>query len=206
LRSLAALTATLSLPFLLSGCISLFPASKPVQLYRFGDAGPPPAATAPVGLMVSKAATVFPIAAAGDTILTFSGTEAAYIGGARWFEPASTMFDEAVVAAFDKPGAPRLTGRTDSVGAVATLKLEVRRFEASYDQGPTAAPTVVIEVRALLLRNSDRSIVGEKLFDIRQPADDNRIGAIVAAFNTAVGQTVSGIRDWTTVTASTIKP
>jgi len=47
----------------------------------------------------------------------------------------------------------------------------VRSFEARYP-----GPTAVVQVRATLIRNADRSIVGEKMFDAAVPASDNRQG------------------------------
>jgi len=191
----------------LCGCISVFPKAKPSQLYRFANAAASlPAQAAPPGLAITRGGTNFPTDVAGDAILTVTGNQAAFIAGARWVEPASLQFDEALSSAFDAPGAPRLAGRGESFGVPATLRLEVRRFQADYDKGQGAAPTVEVQVRAILMRNSDRAVVGDKLFDIRQPADDNTVSAIVAAYGAAVSQTVGGIRDWATAGAAAIRP
>lgn len=201
-RRRSVLPAALALGLLLSGCISLFPKTQPAQLYSLNQAPPPPAVAAPAGLTLARGAVAFPSDAGGDQILTVTGQQAAFIAGARWLEPASLMFDEAVMAAFDQPGAPRLAGRGESVAAATTLRLDVRRFEADYDQGPGAAPTVTVSVRAALIRSGDRTVMAEKLFEVRQPAAENRVGAIVAAYNTAVAQTVAAIRDWSAANAA----
>jgi cholesterol transport system auxiliary component len=189
----------------LGGCISVFPKAKPVQMYRFGDrAAAPPAqsqaqsqaqaATAPVTVL--KGPIAFPPASGGDRILTVTGTENAYIGGARWVAPAANLFDEALLKAFDAPGAPRLVARGEPLAAPSTLRLDVRAFEARYP-----GPTVRVRIRATLIRNADRALVGEKMFDAAVPAGDNRQAAIVAAFDQAVGQDLAGLRDWTAATA-----
>ncbi|HVY33088.1 MAG TPA: ABC-type transport auxiliary lipoprotein family protein [Caulobacteraceae bacterium] len=206
IRSRLVLPALLTLSLGLAGCISLLPAAKPVQLYRFGPASPAPAAPAQAGLAVSKGGITFQPAAAGDSLLTVTGQEAAFISNARWVEPASVMFDEALTAAFDAPGAPRLVGLGAGAGGPSTLRLEVRRFQTDYDQGASAAPTVDVAINAVLIRNHDRSFVAQKLFEVRQPAAENRVTAIVAAYDSAVGQAVAGVRDWTAVTAAPIKP
>src|SRR5690242_16860750 len=86
----------------LSGCISLFPKTDPVALYRFEGAqqavAPRPGAAAAFAL--ARVPTVFPRAAAGDRILTVTGSQVAYIAGARWVSPASALFDESVDRAF----------------------------------------------------------------------------------------------------------
>jgi cholesterol transport system auxiliary component len=188
----------LLLPLALGGCISVFPKAKPVQLYRFGAAIPAPAS--PVGgpvVTVLKGATIFPPAAAGDRILAVTGSQTAYIGGARWVAPASTMFDDALLRAFDAPGSARLVERGEPLAAASTLRLDVRAFEVRYP-----GPTAVVQVRATLIRNLDRTIIGEKMFDASVPASDNRQGPIVAAFDSAADKVIVDIRGWTTATAT----
>ena len=202
----AGLPAVLALGLGLSGCISLFPSAKPVQLYRFAETAPAPATPAPGGMIIGKGPISFPSDAGGDRLLTVSGNQAAFIADARWIEPASLMFEEAVTAAFDQPGSPRLAVRGETFGARASLRLQVRRFEVDYDKGSGAAPSVEIAVNAVLIRSADQSLAGEKLFVVRAPADDNRVGAIVAAYDQAVVQATGLVRDWTAATAAGIQP
>jgi cholesterol transport system auxiliary component len=192
----------LLLPLALGGCISLFPKPKPVQLYSFGQAIPAPAGPAAAGgVTVAKGATVFPPAAAGDQLLTATGSQQAYIGGARWVGPAAILFDQALLRAFDAPGAPRLVERADPIRAASTLRLDVRTFEARYP-----GPTVTVQVRATLIRNADRTIAGEKMFDASAPASGDRQTAIVAGFDSAVDKVIGDIRDWTAGVAPGVKP
>lgn len=195
--ALAAAACAMLLPVALGGCISLFPKAKPVQLYRFGAAVPAAVAQPQTrAVTVLKGATVFPPAAAGDRLLTVNGTQSAYIGGARWVGPASVMFDDALLMAFDAPGAPRLVERGEPLTAASMLRLDVRAFEARYP-----GPTVVVQVRATLIRSADRTIIAEKMFDASAPASDNRQTAIVAGYDSAVGKVIGEIRDWTAVNA-----
>jgi cholesterol transport system auxiliary component len=189
-------------PLALGGCISVFPKPTPVQLYRFGETVPASAAPAASNAVtVLKGATVFPPAAGGDMLLTSTGSETAYIGGARWVGPASVMFDEALLRAFDMPGSPRLVERGEPLTAASTLRLDVRSFEARYP-----GPTVVVRVRATLIRNADRTIAAERMFDASVPAADNRQTAIVAGFDSAVDKVIGDIRDWTAGAAPGVKP
>jgi cholesterol transport system auxiliary component len=192
----------LILPLGLGGCISLFPKTKPVQMYRFGDQVPPPAAApAAAPAMVLKGPTAFPPASATDRILTVTGAESAYIGEARWVAPAAVLFDSALLRTFDVPGSPRLVERGEPLAAPSTLRLDVRVFEARYP-----GPTATVQVRATLIRNADRGLIAEKMFDAKVPAGDNRQTAIVAAFDQAVGQVLSGLRDWTAANAPASPP
>jgi cholesterol transport system auxiliary component len=195
LTSRRAAAFALLLPLALGGCISVFPKAKPVQMYRFGDAVPAPATTGGAAVTVLKGATVFPPAASGDRILTATGAETAYIGGARWMAPASIMFDDALLRAFDAPGSVRLVERGEPLAAASTLRLDVRTFEARYP-----GPTAVVRVRATLIRNADRTLIGEKMFDASVPASGNRQAPIAAAFDSATDKVIGDIRAWTSAT------
>ena len=196
IRTLAIVLAALSA----SACVSLLPKSDPAQLYRFdvdpigGEASA--AAGSQVGLL--KPPARFPQAAAGDRILTVSGGQAAYIAAARWVAPASVRFDEAVARGFDgNAGAARLVTRGEVARADMALRLDVRTFETVYDNGPEAAPQVVVQVRAVLTRSGDRTLVGERMFLQSVRAGDNRVAAIVAAYDQAVTAIVGELVGWT---------
>jgi cholesterol transport system auxiliary component len=75
------------------------------------------------------------------------------------------------------------------------LKLDVRTFETRYAY-PEAVPDVVIEVRALLSSNQDRSVIGERVFTSTARAADNRVGAIVPAYDQAVDSVLTELYGW----------
>lgn len=184
----------------LSGCISLFPKAEPAQLYRFEATVEPAKAPSSGGPVygVLRVAPGFSRAAAGDRILTINASgEAAYIAGARWVSPAAVLFDESVSAAFRSASRVRLVSRGEVVKAEFAAKLDVTRFEVVYDNGPKAAPKVVVTVRALVSRTQDRALVGDKIFSAEIRAADNRVGAIVPAFNEALSQVLGEMVAWT---------
>ncbi len=186
----------------LSGCISLLPKSKPAQLYRFGKApaaAPPTTgslAVRPVG--VYRANSLFQREASGDRLLAVTGERTQFVAQARWVAPAQVLFDQAVLNAFDaSPGPARLVTRGEGIRSAYALRLDVRNFETRYDTGAQAAPTVVVRVRAALIRDRDRSVQAEQIFEARTPAADNRISAIVPAYNQATAQVLGQIVTWT---------
>ena len=198
--------ALLSVSLALGGCITVFPKATPVQLYRFGDAAPvidakggaaqETAQGAPFNLQ--RSATVFDRAAQSDAILTTSGTETAYLAGARWVAPATVLFDEAVDRAFHSAGGPaHVVPRGEMGSGGASLKLDVETFEARYSGGKDAAPIVVVRLHGLLVRSTDRHLLSEKEFEVQKPAETNRVSAIVAAFDTATTDAVGQVVAWT---------
>lgn len=197
-RSLSRVLAVAALSVGLSGCISLFPKAKPASLYRFGEAevsvpkGPPGAMFG-----VLKTTSAFTRAAAGDRILTSTNGEVAYIADARWVSPAFVLFEEAVARAFENdPGRARLIGRGEVAKADLMLRLEVRTFEADYVNGPKTAPEVVVRVRGVLNRSQDRALVGDQVFEARVKAADNRVSAIVPAFDQATAKVLGDVVAW----------
>ena len=198
---LAAALATLPL---LGGCVSLLPKQPPAQLYQFGQT-PPPAASpsgsvmgrgqASPGVILSQ--VTLPRAALGDGILTARGDEAAYIAGARWLTPAVLMFQEDVQNAFaTRATAVRLIDRGQLAAAAALLRLDVTEFDARYDPVQGGAPTVVVSLRATLTRADGRELV-QQVFTERRPAGEDRVSAIVQAYDAAVQGVMARAVDWT---------
>ena len=201
-RQVARALAVAGLGCLLAGCISLLPKQKPAQLYRFGVSAPPVAPRLPEQerFSVAAASTGFEHAAAGDTILTITGDQAAYIAGSRWVTSAGTLFDAAVTRAFDVDGgAARLIPQGVAIRGDYGLKLDVRTFEVRYDHGSQAAPTVVVELYAgLIKRSSDLTAPtpAEHIFQVSVPASENRAGAIAEAFSAAVTKVLGEMVAW----------
>jgi cholesterol transport system auxiliary component len=189
----------------LSACISLLPKSKPSQLYRFGQ-GPIAVSTASASAAAaSKSVAVFHShgdfqeESSDDRLLTLTGGKAAYIANSRWVAPAEILFNEAVANAFDASKL-RLIDRGQQGRYGYALRIDVPAFEARYDAGPKGAPTVVVHVHAALTK-ADQSSVGEQDFEARIPASDNRVGAIVTAYDKAVREVIGKLVVWTEAAA-----
>ncbi len=176
----------------LSGCISVFPKADPSQLYRFEMTPQAPATNPAPPIAIQRVPTGFPRASAGDRILTMSSTgEAAYIAGVRWISPAGVMFDEQVNAAFVTVERVRTIGRGDMSRTDYSLRLDVLTFETRYDNGPKSAPSVVIAMRCLISRSQDRQVIEDRLFTSTVRASDNRVSAIVPAYNKALSEVMT---------------
>ncbi|WP_292051164.1 MULTISPECIES: ABC-type transport auxiliary lipoprotein family protein [unclassified Brevundimonas] len=206
LSSVAVVAAGLTL----SAC-AVLKTPDPVQTYRFGTTpafgegtaqGSVPSC-APTGVNLRR--VEFNAAARGDQILTATGNETAYVGGARWVGQASTLFEDALQDGF-ATGAPclRVTSGPLTRNAVS-LTVDVRRFETVYST-PGAAPEIKIAVSVQLLRRDDRAIIKDARFDVIQNADANRVSSIVAAYNGATAEAVRKIVEWTVQEVATMPP
>jgi cholesterol transport system auxiliary component len=210
IRSLVQLGVAVGAALALSGC-SLLSTPDPVQMYRFGLPMDAPSAEGdtPAPLSVSIRRIEFPEATGDDRILGVTGTETAYIGGARWVSPASTLFDDSLKAAFaNRADRIRVLGRREPGTPPLVLQVTVTTFEARY-AAPGATPDVIITARAQLRSTPERRAGGtaairpeqgrsvERVFTVSQPAGENRVSAIVAAFDTATRDINTQIADWT---------
>ena len=72
-------------------------------------------------------------------------------------------------------------------------RLDVVNFETRYDQGARSAPTVVVAVRCLISRSSDRKLLEDRLFTANVRASENRVGAIVPAYNKALSEVMTQV-------------
>jgi len=183
----------------LSACVSLLPKTKPANLYRFGQPIAAEAVTAPIGQVgVFRTIAAFQRESAGDRLLTITEGKVAYIAETRWVAPAAVLWDEAVLAAFDAdPGHVRIISRGEPASAAYILRLDVRNFEAHYEHGPKAAPTVVVRVRATISATAGSAPIAEKIFEKRATAGDNRVRAIVPAYDRAVAGVLADVVAWT---------
>ncbi|WP_269516226.1 ABC-type transport auxiliary lipoprotein family protein [Brevundimonas subvibrioides] len=195
------LLAAAGLAVALSGC-ALLSSPDPVQLYRFGS--PEAVATRAVAdpVQVKLRAVEFPQESQGDRLLGVTGTQAAYIKGARWVSPAAQLYADSLESAFaGQARSVRLIGRRELTPATRVLDIDVRSFETRYDE-VGGVPTVVLSAHARLLRFPDRTVEAEQSFEVRQTATGNRIATIVDAYDVATRDLNARIVAWTDANAT----
>ncbi|MEQ8404369.1 MAG: ABC-type transport auxiliary lipoprotein family protein [Oceanicaulis sp.] len=195
MKRLAVIAACASLT---AGCVSLLPESEPDTLYRLAgvDLEETVSGGAPVTVLVDRIAA--PRGLAGDRIALLRGDAIAYMAGAAWISPAPQLMGSAVIDAFYETAPLLAPARAeDGVNARYELDIELRRFEAEYDQGEGAAPQVRASLRARLIDRDDRSLVGARTVERTVRASQNRQSAIVAAFSQAAGEASRELAGWT---------
>ena len=197
IRPIAATVAMMAL----SAC-ALLSTPDPVQTYRFGGAAAATSAAAAASpVQVTLRRVEFPEAVEGDKLLGVTGTEAAYIAGARWVSPAADLYMESIQNAFAAQATRvRLIGPRELTRGQRSLDIDIRSFEARYDT-PGLAPTIVVTARARLLTLPDRTVSAERVFTVEQPATANRVSSIVEAFDMATRDLNTQIVAWTDASA-----
>lgn len=196
---------------LAAGCVSVLPEVGPApQVYRLDNNGA--SAASPMRMAVADAVA---IPAESDLTLTVMDLIApralntdrlavitadghlSYASDARWNERAPRVIQERMITAFEDDGRVRAATRSeDGVLTRYELRLEVRRFEAVYDNGDEAAPVAVVSLRGKLVDRRTRDLTGSVRIEAEARASANRIGDIVAAFSDALGDASGQVVDW----------
>jgi cholesterol transport system auxiliary component len=180
--------------FALAGCGGLHSDQRAAQVYTLD-----PVYTESKSEAASSAASLLvlrPQAAPGlDTdriALRRSAQRLDYYAASRWPAPLPDFLQSLAIEAL------RASGKFRSVqsdrAAFATdvvLQIEIRRFQAEYTID--AAPVVHVQLLATLGRRNDRSVLASVSAESSVPAAENRMQAVVAAFQSAVASALADL-------------
>ena len=116
-----------------------------------------------------------------------------YFAAALWSGPLDEVVQDLALQAFH--GRFRNVGTdTSAFNGGYWLEIEVVDFQAEYTgSAPDAAPTAHVRLLARVGNGGDRRVLGEFEADVRQPAAQNRLTAVVAAYDAAAGRALGEI-------------
>ncbi len=190
--SLAAAVTT-ALTLALSGCTgSLFKSKEPAQSVYLLTIAPAAAAANP---QIPADITILrPRVRPGlDTTLIaalYPDRRLDHFAGARWSAPLDEVVQDLALQAF-RADAHVQNVHTDisSFGTGYWLEIDVADFQAEYGASGSAAdsrpPTIHVRLAARLGASGDRHVLGQFEADVRESAADNRLTAIVDAYDRA---------------------
>ena len=129
-----------------------------------------------------------------------------YFAAARWSGPLDEVVQDLALQAFH--------GRFRNVGTDTSafrggywLELEVVDFQAEYPgSAADTAPTVHVHLHARVGNGIDRRVLGEFDADARQAAAENRLAAVVAAYEAAAQRALDEIAEQSTQTLAALPP
>jgi cholesterol transport system auxiliary component len=105
-----------------------------------------------------------------------------YFAGARWSGPLAEVLQDLAVQEFrDHARLHSVSAEGSVFASTYWLEIEVADFQADYASAP-GSPTVHVHFLARLGSSADRHILGQFEADVRQPAAENRLTAIVDAY------------------------
>lgn len=142
-----------------------------------------PSAASQVDLAISR-----PDVAPGlDTsrIAVLRGRELDYYRGVQWGGSTLEIVQALLVSSLqDQKLFRSVTPEQTRVAGAYMLDIEVRDFQAEYRDG-AAAPQAHVTIMGRLIRINDRTLVDSIAGSATRAADDNRMGAVAAAFEAA---------------------
>jgi ABC-type uncharacterized transport system auxiliary subunit len=166
-----------------------------------GASTPEPPETRGTGAIASKPAGVTlrvlrPLAAPGldsdHIVLARSDRRLTWYAATRWAAPLPDVVESVAVETLR--GSARWRAIEDSRGVAAMddfLQITIRRFEAEETGG--SAPVVHVALDCTLGRSDDRSLLTSFSVEREVPAAENRLGAVVAAFERAADEALAEV-------------
>jgi ABC-type uncharacterized transport system auxiliary subunit len=108
-----------------------------------------------------------------------------YFAGVRWSGPLDEVLQDLAVQEFhSNPGLRNVSADASVFASTYWLEIEVTDFQAEYAAGGSA-PTVHVHLLARVGSSAGRQVLGRFEPDIHEAAADNRMTAIVDAYNRA---------------------
>ena len=119
-----------------------------------------------------------------------------YYARANWTDRAPAMVQTLILESFENSERIVAVGR-EALGLRAdfVLKIELREFQAIYENG--TAPGVRVVINAKLVQMPRRAIVASARFEHVAAAEADQLDQIVAAFDEALGKVLRDLVEWT---------
>jgi cholesterol transport system auxiliary component len=185
---------------LLASCGGLRSNAEPDQIYVLNAVRPAAAASVVPGVLVVPRPAVQPGLDTDRIALRRGGNELDFYAASRWSGNLSQVLGafalQSVAGSF-----ATVAGGGQNIGVVNyELQLTVRHFEAVYANG--GAPEVRVAFECQVVATSPRRVLGACDAEVREAAADNRMGAIVQAFERAAQRALVEVRGKATALAA----
>ena len=123
----------------------------------------------------------------------------AFYPDVAWVDELPEMLQSLLLQAFTDKGQWTGIVRPGAARARYSLGTEIRRFEA-VEQGDGRL-VVELQVQAGLLEVRSGRLVASQVFESRVPVAGNDVDALIAAFESALGELIGDLIAWTRATA-----
>lgn len=197
----AAAVTVLGMAALLAGCGGLRSRSEPDRIYILQAAPAAAAGTVP-GLLLVPRPAVQPGLDTDRIALTRPGNELDYYAASRWGAALPPVLAAFAVQSMNGSFTTVSSAERGAGAGDFELLLTVRHFEAEY-AGGDGAPTVRVSLDCLLVNRAPRRVLGSCDSEVREPAGQNRMASIVAAFETASRRALEQVREKAVAAART---
>ena len=190
--------ATITLLLSLSSCSSILPKPKPAPtVYRLSI----PESTVPTSVIYSTVVNIeFPQApralSGTDIVLSPDGRRLTAAASASWAEPVPNQVRHALIDSL--VSYEKVTGVVPKGGTRAPyrLNMQIRRFEAEFDNGAEAAPNALVHINVTLTDTKSRTLVGVYSVKTHARANTITVSSIVQAQDEATSEAMNNISAW----------
>ena len=184
----------------LSGCGSVFESNLPAPQAYVLRLPPRPASTEGItgaGSLRVQRPEAGPGLNSENIAVLRSDRRFDFYAATRWAAPAPDLVESVVVDALREGG--MFSAVYDDAAPYApqyNLRCGLRRFEADYTSGGHA-PTVQVALDCTFGRHRDRTLLADFTAQGSAVASDDRLGAVVAAFESATSQAITQLEHQT---------
>ncbi len=173
--------------------------TAPPTMYLLGATRATPAVAAPGSDLPNDLAVLRPRVRAGldtDRIAAlYPDRHMDYFADVRWSGPLDEVLQDLAVQQFHANLTRNSVSADASVFASPYwLEIQVTDFQAEYSAAG-GAPTVHVHLQARIGSSGDRHVLARFEPDVREAASDNRMSAIVDAYNRAADRALSEIAE-----------
>jgi cholesterol transport system auxiliary component len=185
----------------LTGCSGVFDSSLPspqAYILRLPPRAQPAVDAAAAGSLLVQRPLAGPGLESERIALLRSDRRFDFYAASRWAAPAPDLLESVLVDALRQSGL--FSSVFDDSAPYAphyNLRVAVRRFEADYTSG-ARTPTVYVVLDCTLGRHRDRNLLASFTAQGSALANDDRLSAVVAAFETATAAAVGELERATT--------
>jgi cholesterol transport system auxiliary component len=171
--------------------------AAPPTMYRLAATAKAQAAESPGAKTAVDLAVLKPRVRAGldtDRIAAlYPDRRMDYFADVRWTGPLDEVLQDLAVQEFhSNPGLRYVSADASVFASTYWLEIEVTDFQAEYSAN-VIAPTVHVHLQARVGSSGERRVLGRFEPDIREAAADNRMSAIVEAYNRAADEALAQI-------------
>lgn len=183
----------------LAGCVSVLPEPDPANsIYRLSSDLQKAEYRASAPVIRVETPSADRLVGTRRIVVSPDANRMAVAGGAEWADSLPKLIQKSMVE--------NLASRSDVVGVIPRvgaksdyrIHINVDNFEARFDNGPLAAPLVIVAYTATFAESGSRDLLGTRQFTTTQRAGGYAVSEIVSAMNSANNANLDKMADWIT--------
>lgn len=198
LTNVARILSVTSIMVLSTGCLSLLPEpSPPPTIYRLTVPQSISSTSATPTTVINIEYPTAPRALSGTNIvLSPDGRRLTSAAAANWAEAVPSMLRNSLIDTLARDNQVIGVIPKGSTRVPYRLNIDLRRFEAIFDQGEDSAPNVIVQINVALTDTKTRQLIGIHTVTKQSRAGVKSVSSIVQAKDIATREAMNEIATW----------